>query len=172
MQAVTKQLHTCWQRPHFVNMAAHKPALNTTRGLGYAAYGFCIHRWHTAVPHNGVEKWSYAAVLQNGNMYAFGKSDYVRKAAGCCVSLADNHAGRQHWFECWRGTAIVSRTLQYDGDAKRWISRLTGKEGKCDQVPMLEKLELITPENASDQRTMFWRSRCEKCRTAEVTPSW
>ena len=34
---------------------------------GYAAYGFCIHRWHTAVPHYCVEEWSYAAILQNGD---------------------------------------------------------------------------------------------------------
>lgn len=40
---------------------------------------------------------------------------------------------------------MVSRALHYDGDAVRGISRLTGKEGKCDQVPMLEKPEPITP---------------------------
>ena len=139
---------------------------------GYAAYVFCIHRWHTTVPHNGVEEWSYAAVLQNGDTYVLWKGDYVRKVVGCRVSLTDNDAGRQSWFECWHETAIVSHTLHYAGDAKRWISRLTGKEGKCDQVPMLEKPEPITLENPSNQRTMFWRSRCEKCRTDEVAPAW
>ena len=64
MQAVAKRLHTWWHHPHFVNMAARKPTLSATIGRGYAAYGFCIHRWHTAVPHNGVEELSHAAVCK------------------------------------------------------------------------------------------------------------